>query len=188
MDRAQMQLLLSVLNEYETFSTTRVMGESYQAASKASYEQYFHHKVSPFYADFLKEYVKCVEDFDRFCLDAEETEMVCTFFHSEKEQEECQKRLEALGFGIASSEVHNIEVFHPNAGKGNALLRLASLLEIPVSETVSLGDTLNDISQIRAAGLGIAMGNAMDEVKAVADAVICRNDEHAIRYLLENYF
>jgi len=39
-----------------------------------------------------------------------------------------------------------------------------------------------------AAGLGLAMSNSCDSLKEIADAVICSNEEHAVKYILENYF
>ena len=44
-------------------------------------------------------------------------------------------------------------------------------LNIPQENSIAIGDSKNDIDIIRAAGLGIAMGNASDELKALADAV-----------------
>ena len=52
-----------------------------------------------------------------------------------------------------------------------ALGQLADVLGIPMEQTMSFGDGLNDLSMIRAAGIGVAMENAVDEVKAAADRV-----------------
>jgi hydroxymethylpyrimidine pyrophosphatase-like HAD family hydrolase len=40
---------------------------------------------------------------------------------------------------------------------------------------------------VKAAGLGLAVRNAMEELKEAADCVICSNEEHAARYVLEHY-
>ncbi len=66
------------------------------------------------------------------------------------------------------SSVHIVELFDPLACKGQALARLAEDLEIPIEATAAIGDQTNDLSMIRGAGLGIAMGNAHDEVRAAA--------------------
>jgi len=56
-----------------------------------------------------------------------------------------------------------------------------------VEETIAVGDSTNDMTMIQAAGLGLAMENAVPELKAAADAIICSNQEHGIDYILRNY-
>jgi Cof subfamily protein (haloacid dehalogenase superfamily) len=63
------------------------------------------------------------------------------------------------------------EVTSPHASKGNALAFLADRYGIAQAETIAVGDSDNDISMIRWAGLGVAMGNAAPEVIAAADRV-----------------
>ena len=56
-------------------------------------------------------------------------------------------------------------------------------------ETIAIGDSKNDIDMLLKSGLGIAVSNAWDELKAVADTVAdCSNDEHIAKYVLEKYF
>lgn len=71
----------------------------------------------------------------------------------------------------------NIELNIAAANKGDALCSLCAALGIPIEETLAFGDGTNDLSLIRAAGCGVAMGNADFSVKAVADAV-CDDNEH----------
>ena len=73
-----------------------------------------------------------------------------------------------------------------NEGNVNALLRLASLLGATVEETVAVGDSQNDLDNLRHAGLALAMSNATDEVKAAAHRTVCHNDEHVMAYIAEN--
>jgi len=69
------------------------------------------------------------------------------------------------------SEVLFINVIAPGLSKGKSLAALAAHLGIPLAATVAVGDWLNDVSLLKASGLGIAMGNAHDELKKVADHV-----------------
>jgi len=62
-----------------------------------------------------------------------------------------------------------INVIAPEVSKGKALEALASYLGIPLSQVMAIGDGTNDIPLLSLAGLAIAMGNAPDEVKAVAN-------------------
>ena len=56
--------------------------------------------------------------------------------------------------------------------KGSGLERLCGLLGIPMAECIAVGDADNDIEMLRAAGLGVAMGNAAGHVKTAADRVV----------------
>lgn len=78
---------------------------------------------------------------------------------------------------VSSSVPSNIELNIAAANKGAALAALCSALGISPGETLAFGDGTNDLSMIRAAGLGVAMGNADFAVKAAADTV-CDDNEH----------
>ncbi len=81
----------------------------------------------------------------------------------------------SLRFSAARSPaypgVEFINVLAPDVSKGKALTALASHLGVPLSEVMAIGDGTNDISLLSIAGLAVAMGNAPDEVKAVAHRV-----------------
>jgi hydroxymethylpyrimidine pyrophosphatase-like HAD family hydrolase len=78
-----------------------------------------------------------------------------------------------------------IEFLHPAVSKGNALKAIAADLGIASQEVVAIGDNHNDIGMIRFAGLGVAMGNAHDEVKAAADFVTLSNAEEGVARVIE---
>ncbi len=73
--------------------------------------------------------------------------------------------------------------------KWSALCRLAESWNIPLEAICAVGDDINDIPMIRGAGLGIAMGNALPEVKSAADRVAPTHDEdglvEVVRWLVE---
>lgn len=64
--------------------------------------------------------------------------------------------------------LHVLEVFDKNANKWSAIRTLAHEWDIPASRIAAIGDEINDLPMIRGAGLGIAMGNAVDAVKQAA--------------------
>lgn len=64
-----------------------------------------------------------------------------------------------------------LELFHKDAGKGNAVRFLCDYFQIPLSDAYAAGDADNDISMLQAAGCGIAMANAAPKVKAAADVI-----------------
>lgn len=75
---------------------------------------------------------------------------------------------------------HNLEFTKAGVTKGSALKVLADMLKIPLESTMAIGDTENDLDIIRTAGIGVAMGNAIDAVKDAADYVTCSNEESGV--------
>lgn len=69
--------------------------------------------------------------------------------------------------------------------KGRALAEALPAVGIDLSEVAAFGDAQNDLTMLEAAGVGVAMGNATDEVKAVADMVTGTNNEDGIADALE---
>ena len=74
---------------------------------------------------------------------------------------------------------HWVDLMHPDADKGLALAQLAEAMGVAMSETAAFGDYLNDLGMLRAAGHAVAMGNAHEDVKAVADEVVGTNTDGA---------
>lgn len=73
------------------------------------------------------------------------------------------------------------------ADKGNALLELARHEHLDISECMAFGDGGNDISILRTAGVGVAMGNATPEVKAAADYVTSHVDDNGIANAFKHF-
>jgi len=86
---------------------------------------------------------------------------------------------------VTQSSFDLIEFLHPEVSKGNALRQIAADLSIPACEVVAIGDNHNDLGMLRFAGLGVAMGNAHDEVKAEADFVTRSNAEDGVAVVIE---
>ena len=89
------------------------------------------------------------------------------------------------------SKSNYIEVVVPGVSKAKAVIALAAKHGIAADEIMALGDSGNDVSMLKACGLGVAMGNATEEVKAEADVVtgICEKGgvaEAIYRYVLED--
>jgi Cof subfamily protein (haloacid dehalogenase superfamily) len=80
-----------------------------------------------------------------------------------------------------------LTVFGHTVSKGGALLHLAARFGVPLQQTLAIGDGLNDISMLRAAGLGVGMGNAPRRVRAAADVLTASNEEDGFAQALERY-
>ncbi|TCZ75852.1 HAD family phosphatase [Paenibacillus albiflavus] len=90
-------------------------------------------------------------------------------------------------FEITNSNVNNIELNPKGISKGSGMLEVCKLQGIGMHEVIAMGDSLNDLSMIKAAGLGVAMGNAQEELKANADLVTVTNDEHGVAKIIREY-
>lgn len=101
--------------------------------------------------------------------------------------DKAEKMLKSIPVSAVWSSATSMEITHPDAQKGIALEALCNLLNIPMENTLALGDSGNDESMLRSAGLGIAMGNAPDFIKAAADAVTERSDRDGAAIAIERY-
>lgn len=88
---------------------------------------------------------------------------------------------------VTSSMEQMVEIAPKGIDKGNALEYLASYYGIPLSETIAFGDNYNDLPLIRKAGLGIAIGNAVPELKEAAGFVTKTCDEDGVAYAVRKF-
>lgn len=89
---------------------------------------------------------------------------------------------------VTTSKPFFIEFIPHGVSKGNALHALCEKEGIPISKTIAFGDSMNDYSMLKEAGCAVAMGNARDELKEIADFVTLDNNSdgivHALKELL----
>ena len=82
---------------------------------------------------------------------------------------------------------NNLEFTRADANKGVGLRKLAEILGVNPDATMAIGDTENDLAIIEAAGIGVAMGNATDAVKARADYVTTTNTKDGVAAAIEHF-
>jgi hypothetical protein len=85
---------------------------------------------------------------------------------------------------------HLVDVYFSNilATKQHAVITLAKLLNISPTEIIGIGDGYNDFSLLMACGLKVAMANAVNELKAIADEIAPSVDEDGLAYIIKKYF
>ena len=88
---------------------------------------------------------------------------------------------------VSSSVSDNVEINQSGANKGEALRALADHLGFSYEATIAFGDGLNDLSMLRDAGIGVAMSNACDEAKEIADWVTLSCDEDGVACGINKY-
>lgn len=105
-----------------------------------------------------------------------------------KDREEVRKYLESNpAVTTVSGGYNNLEFTRADVNKGVGLQKMAQLLDIPVAQTMAVGDTENDLAIIRAAGFGVAMGNATAAVKSAADYITTSNDEDGVAAAIAHF-
>lgn len=102
--------------------------------------------------------------------------------HEAKLQQQYQDRA-----SIYRSEPFFIEIMARGIDKAAALEQLRRDLQIEQQNIIACGDGFNDISMIRYAGIGVAMENAQQEVKAAADYVTASNDEDGVAQVVDKF-
>lgn len=80
-----------------------------------------------------------------------------------------------------------IEVFDKGCNKGIAVKELSNMFDIRREEVIAIGDQQNDLEMIEFAGVGVAMGNAVSEVKEIADYITDTNENNGVAKVLEKY-
>jgi Cof subfamily protein (haloacid dehalogenase superfamily) len=89
--------------------------------------------------------------------------------------------------GIFRSEPYFLEVMPQGLNKASALGLLLEHLGCSREQLVACGDGFNDVHMVEYAGLGVAMANACEPVKAVADFITKSNDEDGVAYVVEKF-
>ncbi len=179
--------LFDFFNSYETHVTVRANGKTFVNAETQSKEMREYNRVSYYHGIVLDSHAERITGFEEFIRSLDSVEVFSVFFHDDREYAECLARLaERDDVNFATTLAHNVEVFSAKSGKANAIKALANLIGASTEEIIAVGDSHNDMTMIRAAGLGLATANAHEELKKAAKKVICSNEEHIADYILKN--
>ncbi len=95
------------------------------------------------------------------------------------------ERIFSQNLSVPSAGMEVMEIFDPAVNKWEGVMHVARRHQIDAEQIIAIGDDVNDIPMIRNAGLGVAMGNARPEVKAVAKRIIGSNREDGLAAFLE---
>lgn len=88
---------------------------------------------------------------------------------------------------VIRSTANNLEFVNKKTSKGNALLALAQHLDVKIEQTMAIGDQANDATMIKAAGLGVAMGNAIPDIKQLANVITEDNNHSGVAKAIKAY-
>ena len=85
------------------------------------------------------------------------------------------------------SSAYYLDVTDARANKGEVVLRISQMLQIPAEQIATIGDMTTDTFMFRKSGVSIAMGNAFDDVKAQAKFVTKSNEENGFAYAMDHF-
>ena len=179
---------LDILYQFDVHVAIRTGGVTVSDADKCTEADFDFYKICDAHIDVLCRFADKKKNFKEWVYTVEKAEALGTFFHSLDELLECKRRLEELDelFVVRQYE-YNLDICSAATSKGDALMALADMLEVDRAATIAVGDSDNDIAMVKAAGLGLAVSNACDALKEIADEVICSNEEHSIDYINKHY-
>jgi len=89
--------------------------------------------------------------------------------------------------GMAHGEKHLLQIMARGVSKGQALKAVCNFYNIPLQRTIAIGDAGNDIDMLETAGIGIAMADAPEKVKQIADYITTGNDDDGVAEALEKF-
>lgn len=185
-DDEKAKKVFEILSEYETFTEIYSGGRPYVDASKFDSEHFLYYKIDKgFIPEMNKSRVK-IPSLRKIIDDSnDKVEMFDVFFRYEKERQECLKRLknDFDDLFVTSSMSNNLEIVRAGNSKGNTLIEFCNKMGIDIKSVTVLGDSRNDISAFETDAKGYAVANACDELKNLADKVICTNDENVMRFM-----
>ena len=90
-------------------------------------------------------------------------------------------------YTIVRSAPFFLEFMHTNSNKGVGVKALADFLNIKQDEVIAMGDAGNDHHMIEFAGLGVAMGNATEATKAIANYLTDTNNNSGVAQVIEKF-
>lgn len=106
---------------------------------------------------------------------------------SQDQRVRLKEELSDLPLCLAYSEISSLECSPENTHKGTGLIKLCEHLNIPIEETIAVGDAYNDIEILKTAGLSVAMGNSNQHVLDISDVVVSDNDHHGCAEAIYKY-
>lgn len=141
------------------------------------------------YSDIFNRICLRVDDFKQYIRTHPGKVAKVNLYHcSRASRDRNLERMSKLNLSISYAESNNLEAAPAGITKGSGLIELCKFLNVDLAETVAVGDGFNDREILQTAGLAVAMGNARDEIKQLADFVTLDNDSDGVAAVIEKFF
>ncbi|HJB47586.1 MAG TPA: Cof-type HAD-IIB family hydrolase [Candidatus Mediterraneibacter surreyensis] len=178
---------LEICGKYDTLQEVYFDGQGYAPADKMACVEKYH--KNPSMCEYMRKTRIPVKDiFELVEKENRGLDKVQALFADMKERSQAWRELKTdSGLELVGSLKYNIEINAAGVNKGTGLVNLGRLLGIRREEIMACGDGDNDEVMLREAGLGVAMANAEEQVKAAADYVTLSNEEDGVAAAIEKF-
>lgn len=143
------------------------------------------------FSDYETTYKQCMTIVDDamndFMENPGEVEKFNLFFANDYEAQEVYEQIKELPVCFTSKTKSSLEINAVGVNKAKGLKALCGRLGIDMSECIAVGDAENDEEMLKAAGLKVAMGNATERVKSIADVVAPDCENSGVAWVIEQY-
>ncbi len=175
-----------ILSEYETFIEVYTGGAPFVDKTNFSDKSFEYYKIDKGFIPEMYKSRRICNSLDNLIFDPDyKTEMFDVFFKNQDERKACKKRLqdEFESIEITTSMTNNLEIMLKGINKGKALCELCEIAGYGIKDVTVVGDSKNDLTAFMTEAKKYAVSNACAEIKALADKVICSNDENIMCYI-----
>jgi len=171
--------ILEILSDYDCLIDLYIDGQGYM--QKSDLEKLEHFNVTDGFDEILHTARSFTDNIlEYYYSNRPSLEKINLFFAHKKDRNEAIYRISKLDPApkVAHSMAYNLEVTSSTSCKGQALQYLTRVLGADMSEVMAMGDSNNDISMLKLAGVSVAMGNASESVRNVARYITdtCENN------------
>lgn len=128
------------------------------------------------------------EDVLSYALSHQEEIFKINIYHrNQADREITYKKLKDLPLSFAYAETTSLEMTPQGVNKGAGLEKLCDDLHLELKDCMAVGDAMNDADILKIAGLSVAMGNAVPEIKDLCDVSTADLDHHGVQEAIEKY-
>lgn len=131
----------------------------------------------------------CIVDnaYEYYRQSGQPAEKICLYHTSAEARNQTCTDIKHLPVTVAFSEKTSLEITPLGVDKGKGLQQLCEHLRILMPQTIAVGDSLNDETALRKAGLSVAVGNADAEIKEICDYIAASNDDDGVAEVIETW-
>lgn len=187
LDSASAEKALEIGSKYDTLQEVYYDGKSYAPEDKRDLIQVYH--KNPNMWEYIRKTRIWVDDVRKLVREYNRgLDKIQMLFSDMKERTLAWNELSKVPeLELVGSLGYNIEINASGVNKGTGLVRLGELLGIKREEIMACGDGDNDLLMLKEVGFGVAMANATEPVKKVADYITLSNEEDGVAAAIEKY-
>ena len=186
MNREQVSAVIDIAGQLNIPVEASLRGTLY--LTKKDWDFQFHFDGLHFHKTILQAHGCQVTNLREFVMDQDAGyEKINLTWIPPERMDTLQRLLAPVGLSCVLASGSSMEVTHAEATKEKGLRRACGLLGIDMDKVMCMGDSGNDASMLQSAGFSVAMGNAPDNIKALAHSITDRTDEDGAAKAIERY-